>query len=77
MKVGILAMRQSAFNFLMLSATTSYKWFELLTGFRRSDITIGAGIQKKHFRFSYSYDINISKLKNSQGSHELNIGYRF
>jgi type IX secretion system PorP/SprF family membrane protein len=76
-KMGLLAMRQASFNFLMLSATTSYKAFEVLTGFRRNDIIVGAGIQKKHFRFSYSYDLNIGIIKNSQGSHELNMAYRF
>jgi len=39
-------------------------------------ISIGIGLNCKRINFGYGYDLNISKLRNSQGSHELIFGIR-
>jgi len=45
--------------------------------YRNQDALIAlVGFQLQSFKFGYSYDITISKLNNSQGSHEISMSYR-
>lgn len=40
-------------------------------------VIVGLGFKKSIIRFGYSYDINVSKLKGTSGSHEITFVFNF
>lgn len=69
--------KQALFNRLHYKAALTYKLMSFNIGYLFKDaISIGIGLNCKRINFGYGYDLNISKLRNSQGSHELILGIR-
>jgi type IX secretion system PorP/SprF family membrane protein len=65
--------RQQMFNQLLLKANYYNRYMRIGTGIRNRDAVIGMiGGQLRQFRFSYIYEMTISKLTNAKsGSHEV------
>ncbi len=76
---NILFQQQQKFTQLNLGLYYTKESFVAGLWFRTSDaVIVLVGIQKKQFRFGYSYDVTISKLAgNTAGSHEVSMQLQF
>lgn len=76
---NILFRAQGTFKQLNLGLYAHKKNLTAGVWYRAKDAFIVlVGIQSKHFRFGYSYDLTASKLTMvTGGSHELSLGYTF
>lgn len=69
--------RQSVFQQLTTRVSLAYNKMSVSIAYQNgSAIIVGFGLNYSKFSFVYSYDINVTKLRKSQGSHEIILGTR-
>jgi type IX secretion system PorP/SprF family membrane protein len=74
---NIIFQQQATFQTLNLGLYFTKGPFVSGLWYRNGDALIAlVGFQMRGFKFGYSYDITISKLRNSQGSHEISASYK-
>ena len=76
---SVLYLQQEDFRSLTVNCAVKYDKYILGVGLRNGDaLLFSAGFKSRTFRFSYSYDLTISKLGVvTAGSHEVALSYVF
>lgn len=76
---GVVFQQQQNFKHLDILASFKYDWFLWAIAYRYSDAVIwGIGFQTKWIRFTYTYDLIVSKLSNANlVSNEVALRFLF
>lgn len=75
---SVLYSKQADFQMLTATLVARFGGISAGVGYRSQDaVYFIGGYTWRDMTISYSYDVTISKLGNTGGSHEVHLGYRF